>query len=112
VCGRMHLGGGAGNNDNSCHLLSISSMPGMLLIFMAVLWGRYYSCIIWDFLFLFFWCNWNFRGTSPCLACWLTLGLDTFLSGLALNHDLPHLCLLTSWDYRKVATLPSPFGIF
>jgi hypothetical protein len=27
-------------------------------------------------------------------------GLTNYLPGLALNHDPPDLCLLSSWDYR------------
>jgi hypothetical protein len=37
---------------------------------------------------------------SIVLTYWLRWGLTNFLPRLALNHNLPHLCLSSSWDYR------------
>jgi hypothetical protein len=51
---------------------------------------------------------WDYRGTLPCLACWLRWELSNFLPGLALNCNPSDLCLQSNWDYRHVSPLLSP----
>jgi hypothetical protein len=34
-------------------------------------------------------------------------GLVNYLPGLALNHDPPDLCVLSSWDYRREPLQPA-----
>jgi hypothetical protein len=39
-------------------------------------------------------------------------GLSNYLLGLALNCDLPDLCLLSSWDYKCETPVPGSTSFF
>jgi hypothetical protein len=41
--------------------------------------------------------------------CWVFYReeLENYLPGVALNHDPPDLCFLSSWDYRREPLAPS-----
>jgi hypothetical protein len=48
------------------------------------------------------------HSTSPIFVkVFLKYGLENYLLRLASNHDLPDLCLLSSWDYRREPPTPS-----
>jgi hypothetical protein len=45
--------------------------------------------------------------TSPFFVLgFFKIGAHELFAGLALNHDPPDLCLLSSWDYRHKPLVP------
>jgi hypothetical protein len=53
------------------------------------------------------------HSTSPFVSCFfLREDLTNYLPRLALNHDPPDLCLLSSWDDRRAPLAPSRPRLF